>query len=561
MNASNPIINQLQDLDQLLTLRTMELQSANERLKEEIAGRLQAQESLRHSEERFTKAFQASPVPLAVQSLLNEEFVDANDGFLRLTGYTRDKLIGRTARQLKIWDNPEDERAMLERLRLEMSLRDLPCRLRTKSARLLEVLLSVELIELDGKPFLLTVAKDITQQVRLEHQLRQAQKLEAVGQLAADVAHDFNNILSVVKGNASLVHANKPPDSPDRKPLQNICTAADQAAKLAGQLLTFCRQQNVELRPADLGDILATIADTLPRLLTSGIKLEAHAASDLPSVCTDAGMMDCLLMNLALNSRDAMPEGGQLSITAELVTFSAAEVSSHPQRRVGDFVRLSVSDTGAGIPPEILPHIFEPFFTTKSDSQSAGMGLATVYGIVKHHQGWLEVQSKVNHGTTFLIYLPVWAGDESGHAAHVAEPKEPAGSRETILVVDDEPDLRDLLSQVLETDGYQVLSAASSSEALDQWAKRHGDIQLLLTDIVMPDGLSGRKLADRLRSEDPRLRVIFTSGYTAGQAGTELANLEERHFLPKPYRPNTLLRVVRECLDHPPSADPAREAA
>jgi PAS domain S-box-containing protein len=562
MKAPNHLKNRLENLDQLVAERTKELQSANEQLKKEIAERIQAQKSLRLSEERFSKAFQASPVALAIQSLLNEKFVDANACFLRLTGYSREELIGQTARQLRIWDEPEDERAMLERLGLEMSVRDLPCRFRAKTARVLEILFSVELIELDGQPFLLAIAQDITEQIKLENQLRQAQKLEAVGQLAAGVAHDFNNILAIVQGNASLLLAGKPPASPDCRPLQSICAAAEQAAKLVGQLLTFCRQQAVELRPTDLGDILAAAANKLPRVLTSAVKVDAHAPPGLPQVNADAGMMESLLMNLALNARDAMPEGGQLSITAKLVTLGPTKISSNPQARAGEFVRLSVRDTGTGIPPEILPRIFEPFFTTKPVSRGAGLGLATVHGIVKQHHGWLEVQSQVNAGTTFHIFLPAWAGDQPRQTSPSPYPTGPAAARETILVVDDEPDLRELVSQILETDGYQVILASSGVEALDQWASRRGKIHLLLTDIVMPDGLSGLKLADRLQSEDPQLRVIYTSGYTAGQAGEELAQVEERNFLPKPYRPNTLLRIVRECLDHPgPSANPAQQAA
>jgi two-component system cell cycle sensor histidine kinase/response regulator CckA len=323
-------------------------------------------------------------------------------------------------------------------------------------------------------------------------------------------------------------------------------------------LLTFCRQQAVELRPMDLGGILAAAADKLPRVLTPATKLEVHASPSLPWVKADAGMMESLLMSLTTNARDAMPKGGHLSLTAELVTFSPSSALSNAQGRTGEFVRLSVRDTGAGIPPEILPRIFEPFFTTKPVGQGAGLGLATVYGIVKQHHGWLEVQSQVNHGTTFHVFLPAWVGDQPRQTSPAPGPVAPAGARETILVVDDEPDLRELVAQILETDGYQVILAGSGPEALEQWAGRRGNIHLLLTDIVMPDGLSGLKLAHRLQSEDPRLRVIYTSGYTAGQASEELAQVEERNFLPKPYRPHTLLRIVRECLDHP---GPAQQAA
>jgi len=405
--------------------------------------------------------------------------------------------------------------------------------------------------------------KEIAEQVRLENQLRQAQKMEAVGQLAAGVAHDFNNILTVVQGNARLLVASKPPTSPDCHPLQKIGAAADRAATLVGQLLTFSRKQVVELRPTHLGDTLADVAEMLPHVLTPIIKVDAHAPPNLPLVSADAAMMETLLMNLAVNARDAMPEGGILSITAAPVTIGPAEASSQPEAREGEFVRLSVIDTGSGIPPEILSRIFEPFFTTKPIGKGTGLGLATVYGIVKQHQGWMEVQSQVNHGTAFHVFLPALTVSAPRQTPPPATaPITVATARKTILVVDDEPDLRDLVSQVLESGGYHVLSAGSGAEALEQWAKRQGDVHLLLTDIVMPDGFSGRMLADRLRSEDPNLRVIYTSGYTAGVPGTELANMEQHNFLPKPYRPATLLQIVRECLDQPcASANTSQKAA
>jgi signal transduction histidine kinase len=403
--------------------------------------------------------------------------------------------------------------------------------------------------------------QEMAEQVKLENQLRQAQKMEAVGQLAAGVAHDFNNILTVVQGNASLLLAGKPDTSPDCRPLQNICTASERAAKLINQLLTFCRKQTAEFRPTNLCDTLDAVEVMMLRFLTPAIKVRAHAAPGLPLVSADAAMMETLLMNLAVNARDAMPEGGILNIAASLLTLGPAEVSSNPEARMGQFVRLSVSDTGSGIPPEVLPRIFEPFFTTKPIGKGTGLGLSTVYGIARQHRGWVEVQSQVNHGAAFHVFLPALPVPEPRKTPPPASPKKPAPARETILVVDDEPDLLELVSQVLEGGGYKVVSAGSGAEALEKWAKRLGDIHLLLTDIVMPDGLSGRKLAAQLQSENPRLRVLFTSGYTAGQPGTELADVEAQSFLAKPYRPATLLQTVRHCLDQPCVSRPTAQKA
>ncbi len=277
-------------------------------------------------------------------------------------------------------------------------------------------------------------------------------------------------------------------------------------------------------------------------------------------------MIETLLINLAFNSRDAMPGSGILSITAAPVTIGPAEAAGRIEAREGEFVRLSVIDTGSGIDAEILPRIFEPFFTTKPVGKGTGLGLATVYGIVKQHEGWVEVKSQVHHGTAVHVFLPALVVSEPPQATPTPPPAPPtknkkARTRETILVVDDEDDLRELVAQVLESDGYQVRVAGSVGEALEQWAKRSGDIHLLLTDVIMPDGMTGHMLADQLQSEDPRLRVIFTSGYTAGAPGTELATIHEHNFLPKPYRPDTLLQSVRACLDRPCAAAHAAQKA
>jgi CheY-like chemotaxis protein len=315
----------------------------------------------------------------------------------------------------------------------------------------------------------------------------------------------------------------------------------------------FSRKQLPELHPMNLRDTLATVSEMLPRVLTPMIEVEVHVPENLPNVCADAGMLESVVMNLAVNARDAMPEGGRIRVSADTVYIGAEAARSTPEMREGQFVRLSVADTGCGISPEVLPRIFEPFFTTKPVGKGTGLGLATVYGITRQHHGWVEVESAINQGTTFHVLLPAIADAKPEPKPAPPKPRPSEGGGETILVVEDEPDLRDLVSQVLESRGYKVVSAGSGAEALETWAKRSGNIDLLLTDMVMPDGLTGVKLAERLTTESPGLRVIFTSGYSAGMPGTELANIEESHFLAKPYRPSTLLEVVRRRLDEPTS--------
>ena len=541
----------LRDLDELVKQRTLELQTTNEELKKENRERRQAEQALRRSEERFSKAFKASPIPLAILSAGEQLFVDANQGFLALTGYGAGELIGRSPAHLKLWAGSEGQAALSAKDPRELSVRNVPGRFRSKTGRVADILLSAEMIELDGQSHLLVTAQDITEQIQLQNQLQQARKMEAVGQLAAGVAHDFSNILTVVQGNASLLLTIRDPEGVEAKLLQSICTAAERASRLVRQLLAFSRQQPLELRPVNLRETLATVSDILPRILTESVKVTLHAPPGLPEVNADSAMLEALIMNLAFNARDAMPEGGQLKIAVEAVELTASNTGSNPDARPGNFVRLTVSDTGTGIAPEVLPRIFDPFFTTKPVGKGTGLGLATVYGIARQHQGWVEVSSQVGDGTTFLVFMPALSSRQPRLAPKEPPPSATKAGRETILVVEDEPDLRDLVAQVLESRDYRVITAASGMKALETWAQRIGKIDLLLTDMVMPDGLTGRKLAERLRGDDPRLRVIFTSGYTAGMPGSDLDNVEQSNFLAKPYRPATLLQVVRDCLDRP----------
>jgi two-component system, cell cycle sensor histidine kinase and response regulator CckA len=545
---SHQVRNRLNDLDQAVSQRTVELQAANEQLKKEIAERMQTEKALRLSEERFSKAFKASPIPLAIQSLRHERFADANEGFQQLTGFSRAELIGHTPQELGIWGSPGERSAVLQKLHEQMSVRNYPCHLRTKSGQPRDILLSVELFELDGEPFLLTIAQDISEQMALEHQLRQAQKMEAVGQLAAGVAHDFNNVLTVIQGFSTLLLESTPPESSNRRPLQTIAAAAERATKLVRQLLTFSRKQFVKMSPMEIRTTLSAVSEMLPRLLPENIVLTISAASDLPRIDADAGMMEQMLMNLAVNARDAMPAGGRLTISAKEVEVTPTLAQTNPDARPGRFLCFSVADTGCGMPPDVLSHIFEPFFTTKPIGKGTGLGLATVFGIAKQHRGWVEVQSHPGQGSTFRVFLPTCGAVASVEPKpSISEPMR--GGDETILVVEDEEEVRDFVVEVLKSYGYQTIVAKSGNEALEQWSRHKGQIDLLLTDMVMPGGLSGRQLAERLLAEDPALKVVYSSGYSPGLAGGDLAVLQDKTFLPKPYRPAKLLEMLRQCLD------------
>jgi signal transduction histidine kinase len=394
-------------------------------------------------------------------------------------------------------------------------------------------------------------ATEITERLSLESQLRHSVKMQAVGQLAAGIAHDFNNILTVIQGHANLLLTPSKTGLLPEASIRQVTQGAERASNLIRQLLTFSRQQAIQPYPLDLNEVICSLTHMMERLLGEHISLKPELAPILPAVHADPGMMEQILMNLAVNARDAMPKGGLLVITTSVVEFTEAAPPTSAEGRPGQFVCLSVGDTGCGIEPELLGNIFEPFFSTKEAGKGTGLGLATVYGIVKQHEGWIEVESQVKVGTTFRIYFP--ASTESARSASGSNTEyfSVTGGNETILVVEDEPALRELVAQVLTEYGYRVLSAASAWEALSIWEQESSRVALLFTDVVMPQGLSGPDLAFRLRCEVPDLKVLYTSGYSTDATGTDVTLTDGVNFLPKPYRPVRLARIVRECLDRP----------
>ena len=393
------------------------------------------------------------------------------------------------------------------------------------------------------------VAIDITQRRQLEAQLRQAQKMEAVGQLAGGVAHDFNNVLTVVIGYAQMLldRGNLPPDAIE--PLTQIFTAGNRAANLTRQLLVFSRKQTIERRVIDLNQIAIGISAMLRPLIGEPIKLALSLAGDECPAEADAGMIEQVIMNLAVNARDAMPKGGTLTIALEHLTIDAKAPHRHPDARPGEFVCLSVRDTGCGIPPENLPHIFEPFFTTKAAGHGTGLGLAMVFGIVQQHQGWIEVESTVGTGTCIRILLPAAPDVVPLPAVRPAKPGTAGGGAETVLLVEDEPAVREFAAAVLRSHGYRVLQSGSGVDALEVWRWHGSRIVLLVTDLVLPDGLGGAELAARLCEDKPTLKVVFTSGYANETVNAEFQPPPGTHFVHKPYKPQVLAEAVRDALD------------
>ena len=385
---------------------------------------------------------------------------------------------------------------------------------------------------------------------RLEEQLRQAQKMEAIGQLAGGVAHDFNNLLAVIQGNAELsLMTVSETDARTREFLKQITEASHRAANLTRQLLAFSRKQTVRLETVNLKTLIANLTKMLNRIIGEDIRLHCHYEGE-SFVQADAGMMEQIIVNLVVNSRDAMPHGGRLQISIKNVCIDETFDPAHPEARSGDFACLNVTDTGSGIAPENMARIFEPFFTTKEVGKGTGLGLATVYGIVKQHNGWVSVSSEVGKGTTFEVLLP---SAKSPKAATAGPSSESAlrGGTEKILLVEDDEAVRIMTRKLLESYGYQIVEAASGRKALDLWPSLGSSIDLLLTDIVMPDGVNGRDLADQLRRFLPDLKVIFVSGYSLSVIGGDTDFLKRRnnYFLQKPFQARALMETIRHCLD------------
>jgi len=389
---------------------------------------------------------------------------------------------------------------------------------------------------------------DITERKQLEEQLRQSQKMEAFGQLAGGVAHDFNNLLTIIQGYVCMLLTQEFPVEKRMANLAEIAKAADRAANLTRQLLTFSRRQLFQPRPVDLNEVITSTGQMLQRVMGESIMLKTEYSVDSVSIKADQNMLEQILINLAANARDAMPNGGELTVSTSACQIDSAYAQQHRESRPGPHICMSVSDTGCGIAPENISRIFEPFFTTKDVGKGTGLGLASVYGIVKQHEGWIDVVSRQGKGTSFRIFFPAASLPAASESA--SSDIEPArGGKETILVVEDEPGLRELFRITLQRHGYTVFTERSGASALRSWSTRLDQIDLLVTDIVMPDGVSGWELANSLQAEKPDLKAVYMSGHSTDANGHVFGAARDIQFLAKPFCPETLAKAVRNCLD------------
>jgi two-component system, cell cycle sensor histidine kinase and response regulator CckA len=521
-----------------------------ERELREAAGRrdrLRAEAALRESEARHTTLVQHAPVGIYCSTPAGR-FLSANHALVRMLGYESAEQLLALDMGRDVYADPAERQRLLERDSYsDREYDEVEATWKRKDGRRLTVQLSVRAVR-DGTGqvvFYETFARDITERRQLESQLLQAQKMEAVGRLAGGVAHDFNNLLTVILSYSDLLLEDLPSDAPDREDVEEIRKAAIAASTLTRQLLAFSRQQVLQPRVLDVNEVIAGTEKLLGRLLGEDVRFTTTLAAKLGAVKVDPGQLEQIIMNLAVNARDAMPRGGRLTIETANVELDEAYVRGHPLAQPGRYVMLAVTDTGVGMDAATQARIFEPFFTTKEPGKGTGLGLATVHGIVKQHGGSIWVYSEPGRGTSFKIYLP--RVDEPV-SPHVATPAEAVGGSETVLVTEDVAAVRAVAKQMLERQGYTVLEAPDGEAAITLVEQYAEVIHLLLTDVVMPD-VSGRELATRLQALRPHLKVLYMSGYT-DDAIVRHGILEEGiAYLQKPFTPDTLARKVRAVLD------------
>jgi two-component system, cell cycle sensor histidine kinase and response regulator CckA len=513
----------------------------------DISARRQAEDALRASEAQYRALFELSPFPKFLYDHETLRFLAVNDAAIRHYGYSRDEFLTMTLEDIRPRaDVPE----LLARFSEIVPRGRKPgglWRHRKKDGSVIDVDVTVSKFVLGNRPCGLAIALDMTERNRLEVQLRQTQKMDAVGNLAGGVAHDFNNLLSVILSYSQMLTESLQPGDPMRGDLEEISRAGKRAADLTRQLLAFSRQQILEPRILDLSAVVDGVAKMLRRVVGEDVELTVVSDPGLRTVSADPGQIEQVLMNLVVNARDAMPKGGKLTIEMANVDLDSGYASTHADVKPGAYVMLAVTDTGSGMDVGTRERIFEPFFTTKEQGKGTGLGLSTVFGIVQQSGGHIWVYSEPAEGTTIKVYLPQAGSSAAAAVVEATEPRTRRGS-ETILLVEDEGSVRAVTRTILERYGYLVLEAQSGGDALLICEQHKATIHVLLTDVVMPR-MSGRKLADRLGLLRPDMKVLYMSGYTDDSIVRHGVLDSDVAFLQKPITPETLTRKLRQVID------------
>ncbi|MBI5576232.1 MAG: Cache 3/Cache 2 fusion domain-containing protein [Deltaproteobacteria bacterium] len=474
-----------------------------------------------------------------------------NPSFERLTGYGRDEVLGKNPRILKSGKHDKDFYGTMWNILTQGKVWSGKIVNRSKDGNLFEEFAVISPVrDASGRIVnFVAVKRDLTHEIEMEEQLRQSQKMEAIGKLAGGVAHDFNNLLTVITGYCDLILYGLPKHGPWRHEVEGIKNAADRAAAVTRQLLAFSRKQVFQLKDVDMNDVVANLDGMLRRLIGEDIDLQTSLREDLWNVRIDPAQIEQVIVNTVVNARDAMPEGGKLTIETDNVMLDETYVQTHLNVKPGPYMMLAITDTGCGMDESVRSRIFEPFFTTKEVGKGTGLGLSTVYGIIKQSSGYIWAYSEPDRGTTFKIYLPrVLAGEmELPHVARGAVAAMQGGA-ETVLLAEDEDLVRELVIEILNQAGYTVLPAHDGVDAMRIAEKHEGPIHLLITDVVMPQ-MNGRELARRMLASRPDIKVIYISGYTEDAIIHHGVLDPGMHFVQKPFRPGDLVRKIREVLD------------
>ena len=509
----------------------------------------QSDGAARQSEALFTAVFRASPNMISLTTMADGRYVDVNESFLRIWGRQRSEVIGRTSKEIGFWDDESLRSRMLEDLRRDGFVRGLEAKIRTSSGALRDFIYSIDVIPHEDQDLLLGIGHDVTELRAAEAQLRHAQRLEAIGKLTGGVAHDFNNLLAIIHGNLELLDEGTAESSPLKQLVQDALRAAKRGASLTDQLLAYSRQQPLSPDIVRIGDLLLEMSELLERTLGATIAIRSDIVADLWPARIDPNQLANAILNLAVNARDAMPEGGKLTIEASNTTLDQDYADRNAEVLPGPYVLVALTDTGTGMSTEVMERALEPFFTTKEVGQGSGLGLSMVYGFAKQSNGHLKIYSEPGRGTTVRLYLPKAEGDcktpvkpDESHAI----PASPAG--EAILVVEDDPMVRALAVRILAGLGYRTFEAsdgATATAVLDS----AGPVDLLLTDVVLPRGMSGPQLARQVQARFPGLQVLYMSGYTRNAIIHNGVLDQGVHLLTKPFLKQELALAVRNRLD------------
>ncbi len=512
----------------------------------DISERKHAEKELQESNERYRKLFTINPQPMWVFDNETLRFLEVNDAAVLHYGYSRDEFLAMTIKDIR----PPEE---IEGLITDLIHNSYPGP-NTRTKHHLKKDGSKIVVEVTAHPLIfngvgarLVLVTDITEKRSLADQLRQSQKMEAVGSLAGGIAHDFNNLLTAINGYTEL--ALRLPDIDDRvkRNLKEVKRAGERAAGLTRQLLAFSRKQVLQPRVLDLNEIVEDIERMLRRLIGADIDLDTALDKDLGNIHADPGQIEQVIVNLVVNARDAMPDGGKLTIETANVTLDEEYASTHLGVTSGRYVMLAICDTGVGMSEEVKERAFEPFFTTKEVGRGTGLGLATVYGIVQQSSGNVWVYSEAGAGTTIEVYLPIYeSSDDARDKEHTVQGD--LSGKERVLVVEDDEQVRELTAEILKLHGYEVETAHNGDQALSICRERGGAVDLLLTDIIMP-GMSGERLVESMAAEFPEIKVLYMSGYTDNAVIRRNVLTEGASFLQKPFSPTAMAAKVREVLD------------